>query len=391
MTHMPKPDAMTMSDGPLPTLTIRSGRIAAANAAACRLFERSEEDAASRLVGRSLSDLVTAVRDQPFGFPEDVADADAAEARWTVAEWRGADGTPRRAALCIHEPNGAHDDAPRRDWPESFTAILTPLPQPTVSQGSTPGHSLAEAADAHHQLVRLFANLAHEMRTPLNAIIGFGEILENQHFGPLSDRYVDYSHDITAAGRYLLAIVNGALEIGSVSGGHRLQESTVELAPLIKSAINILSARADDKGIEITFDRQEAGVLVIADETKITQVLANVLSNAIKYSRRVSRVRVTSGFRDDRSFAIRIADEGVGMSAADIETALLPFGRADYATGQAEPGMGLGLPISKAILEAHGGSLEIESKPAAGTVVSIVLPADRIIRPEENFLSSLVG
>lgn len=383
---------MSVMESPLPVLVVQDGRITQVNVPAARLLGASDDDGAASLVGRRVGDLLTVLDTPGIDFSDFDPGMGETNGRWIAIQWRGPDGKLHDAALFIHDIQGSGEDADEAtiEWPETFTAILTPLPRHAGRGKTETPPPPPDAADVHQQLVRLFANLAHEMRTPLNAIIGFGEILESQHFGPLSERYVEYSHDITAAGRYLFGIVNGALEIGSITGGHRLQESTIELAPTIRSATNILSAQAAEKGIEISLELKDDAFLVIADATKMMQALTNVLSNAIKYSRRISRIRIEADFQDDDTFVIRIADEGVGMSDSEIETALLPFGRADYATGQAEPGMGLGLPITKAILEAHGGTLRLESKPTVGTTANIVLPAHRIIRPEENFLSSLI-
>ncbi|MCR9218623.1 MAG: HAMP domain-containing histidine kinase [Alphaproteobacteria bacterium] len=364
---------MDMSLFDPPSLHVVQSRIRSLNESARALFEVEED---RRVIGAPVAELVTIRYDRPLAFaPSAARSGTRVPEAWRLAEWRDALGERRSAAVWLGPEGAAHGAKA-----QSFTALFAPLPQIEAPQRDPA---------ASEQIVRLFANLAHEMRTPLNAIIGFGEILANEHFGELSPRYKDYSRDITTAGRYLLAIVNGALEIGRLTGADTIEESTFELQAALRSSLSILESRLAEKAITCRMEPGPPGVMLVADQTKMVQVFTNVLSNAVKYSKSLTTITVSYALSDRGEMTIQFEDAGVGMSEADIRTALLPFGRADFAMERAESGTGLGLPIAKAIIDAHGGRLEIDSKPLSGTTVRVVVPADRVIAPGAGFLSGL--
>jgi two-component system, cell cycle sensor histidine kinase PleC len=239
-------------------------------------------------------------------------------------------------------------------------------------------------ADARHEargrIADVFANLAHEMRTPLNAVIGFGEILVGEHFGPLAARYKDYSRDIVGAGYHLLALVNGALDLGRASAGpDTLDERPVELRAVLTSTIAMLQRSATLKSITVEVADLAGLPLIYADETRMRQLFVNLVSNAIKYSPVGRGVTIKHWIEDDGQVCIDVVDGGVGMSIDEVAIALLPFGRTESAMRTGEAGTGLGLPICKAIVEAHGGRLTIDSAPRRGTTISVVLPANRLL------------
>lgn len=235
-------------------------------------------------------------------------------------------------------------------------------------------------AEARGQIADVFANLAHEMRTPLNAVIGFGEILLGEHFGPLAGRYRDYARDIVGAGYHLLALVNGALDLGRASAGAAsLDERPVEFRSVLSSAIAMLEQAAAAKSIALTVDDLAGLPLVYADETRMRQLFVNLIGNAVKYSPSSRPVVVRHRLDDDGEIRIDVVDHGTGMTREEVAIALLPFGRTESAIRTGEAGTGLGLPISKAIVEAHGGRMTIDSAPRRGTTVTVVLPANRLV------------
>ncbi|WP_421875515.1 sensor histidine kinase [Pacificispira sp.] len=252
--------------------------------------------------------------------------------------------------------------------------------------------AITERSLPNEALTQLFSNLSHEMLTPLNAVIGFSEVISHQHFGPVPERYRSYSDDINASGQYLLAMVKSMLELGKLSSGpDAMDESTVELGVVIDQAVRIVGNLAGEKGSTVTLSGFDAAPTLFADELKLTQVFTNLLSNALKYSQRGSEIRavydgVTGGFA-----VLRVIDNGIGMSSNDVATALMPFGRASYSFNAAESGTGLGLPIARAIVISHGGWLEIKSSPGMGTTVIIGLPEDRVLSDDDGGLAGLLG
>lgn len=235
-------------------------------------------------------------------------------------------------------------------------------------------------AEARGRIADVFANLAHEMRTPLNAVIGFGEILLGEHFGPLAVRYKDYARDIVGAGYHLLALVNGALDLGRASAGAAsLDERPVELHAALSSAVTMLEPAAAAKSIALNITDPAGMPIVYADETRMRQLFVNLIGNAIKYSASGRSVLVRHRVVEAGDVWIDVIDGGAGMTREEVAIALLPFGRTESAIRTGEAGTGLGLPICKAIVEAHGGRMVIDSVPRRGTTVSIMLPANRLV------------
>lgn len=251
---------------------------------------------------------------------------------------------------------------------------------------------LESASESRNRIAEVFANLAHEMRTPLNAVIGFGEILQGEHFGALAARYKQYARDIVGAGYHLLSLVNGALDLGRVSAGAAaLEERPVELRAVLGSALTMLEPPAAAKAIPLEIDDLAGLPLIYADETRMRQLFVNLIGNAIKYSPRGRPVLVRHRLTEAGEVCIEVADGGVGMTKEEIAIAMLPFGRTESAMRTGEAGTGLGLPISRAIVEAHGGRLLVESMPRRGTTVTVLLPANRLVAaPGHGGLLSLL-
>jgi len=347
---------------PAPLLLIVRGHVVAANVAARDLLQTSTPD---NLTGCTLDQIVT-VLDPDDGRTMGSHGA-AYDHDWQHARATRADGIKIDVLIRITGDTGETTMEP---------AVVTLAPVDTAHVFR------AEAtirATAHHQIVRLFANLAHEMRTPLNAVIGFGQILAGKHFGPLSDKYSAYADDIVGAGQHLLGLVNGALDLGRVGAGPgSLDERAVELGRLLESALAMVASHAAGKSIRISVPDATGMPVILADETRLRQVLINLLSNAIKYTPDRRRIGITYK-RSDDELLLTVWDDGDGMTADQLETAMLPFGRTETAMRSGEAGTGLGLPICKAIAEAHEGSLEVESSPGHGTRVTVSLPSSRIV------------
>lgn len=240
---------------------------------------------------------------------------------------------------------------------------------------------------------RFLANMSHELRTPMNAIIGFSEMMVRNVFGPIGNpHYLDYAHNIHASGTHLLRLVDEILDVTKLEAGKvELIEQPIELRALVDEAVSLMqpSALRDRIGIEV--DLPADLPRISADPLKTKQVLINLVSNAVKFTPRGGQVRISARRDSNGSLTIDVADTGIGISAQDIELALIPFSRLEsrehttrLRRSKADAGLtstGLGLPLAKMIMEKHGGSLTIESRVGKGTKVKMRFPAGRILSP----------
>jgi signal transduction histidine kinase len=239
---------------------------------------------------------------------------------------------------------------------------------------------VAEAADRSKSV--FLANMSHELRTPLNAIIGFSGMISARLFGPLADKYVEYAKIIGASGHHLLAIINDILDTAKADADKlRLIEQKVDLAEVVGLGSQIVQDMARRAGIDFASEIEGPLPKVIGDPAKLTQILVNLLTNAIKFSQPGGRVRLKVGQAPHQGVTFSVEDTGIGMSADEIAIALEPFGQIDAGLTRKNDGVGLGLPLTKRLIELHGGAMEIKSKPGQGTVVTVRLPEER---PEER-------
>ncbi len=233
-----------------------------------------------------------------------------------------------------------------------------------------------EAEKASRTKSMFLANMSHEIRTPLNAVIGFSQIIEQGMFGPQPARYREYATLIRRSGEHLLTIINDILDIAKLqSGKTELRLESAALAPIIDEAVRLVAPRAEAARLSLVQDIAPGLPPVRVDLTRIRQVLLNLLSNAIKFTPPDGSVTVTARARDG-TVEIAVRDTGIGMDEADIPKALEPFGQISNAMTRAHEGTGLGLPLSKSLVELHGGRFSLASRPGAGTTVTINLPAD---------------
>ncbi len=248
-----------------------------------------------------------------------------------------------------------------------------------------------DAETANRAKTEFLANMSHELRTPLNAIMGFSELMEQQLLGPLSEKYRGYAGSIHASGAHLLQIINDILDIARIeSGDAELIEEIFTPLSAAESSVRLIEQRARAKTIEVSVDVAPDLPQIFADKRKIKQVLINLLSNAVKFTDDGGKVSVSARMIGS-GLAIVISDNGIGMRASDIPTALAPFGQVDSALERKFEGTGLGLPLSKILVELHGGTLRIDSELGRGTTVTIALPEERLIRAEDAALQPPAG
>jgi signal transduction histidine kinase len=223
------------------------------------------------------------------------------------------------------------------------------------------------------------ANMSHELRTPLNAIIGFSEIISNELFGPIANaKYLEYIKDINASSLHLLSIINDVLDMSKIEAGKlELAKEVVHIENVIGEVMRMVHERARSRNIELTAQLSEEEVDIWADERSMKQIFLNLLSNAIKFSKEGGSVHVRVIADRPDAAVLEIEDHGIGMTEEEQERALQPFGQAKPVTTRNYGGTGLGLPITKGLVEAHGGTLTLDSRAGYGTIVRIVLPRER--------------
>ena len=231
----------------------------------------------------------------------------------------------------------------------------------------------AEAASRSKS--QFLANMSHELRTPLNAIIGFSEILKNHTFGPVgNERYEGYIEDIHASGHHLLSLINDVLDMAKIEAGKfEPVVTTNSVDDLVQEVRRMIKGRIAEAQLTLTVNMPSDPVVSDFDRRAIKQVLINLLANAIRFTDAggLITLRVRS---DSRSLIIQVQDTGAGIPAEHMNRLLQPFEQMSDMTRRGQEGTGLGLSLSKALVEAHGGSLVIESEVGVGTRVSLRLP-----------------
>jgi signal transduction histidine kinase len=238
-------------------------------------------------------------------------------------------------------------------------------------------------AEAHAALKRegtakseFLAHMSHELRTPLNAIIGFSDVINNQIYGPIgNERYADYLKDIQSSADHLLHIVNEVLDLARIEAGElTLELGAVSPQYIAQFIMRLLERQAIEKGLtlDIQLMPELADRQLMTDEVRLKQVVINLMSNAIKFTESGGKVRMTVGVRD-QSVYFKIADTGVGMTEDEIQKALLPFMQVGSPLHRRQ-GTGLGLPLSRQLIDRLGGTFAITSSPGVGTTVTITLP-----------------
>jgi len=240
--------------------------------------------------------------------------------------------------------------------------------------------ALAESARARKAMSNFLAMMSHELRTPLNAIIGFSDVLQREQFGPLGgSRYIEYARDIHGAGTHLLSLISDILDISKAEAGKlELRSVPVDVPDAIASCLKLTAHRAQQANLSVSTDIDEGLPFLDADEMKLKQMLLNLLSNAIKFNRPRGNIHIAAAMVEGE-MVIRVADNGIGIAAEDIPTALSPFGRVDSALARTTEGTGLGLPLVRVMMELHGGRLVLDSVVDEGTTVSLHFPAGRVL------------
>jgi len=223
-------------------------------------------------------------------------------------------------------------------------------------------------------------HLSHELRTPLTAVIGFAELMRDELLGPLaSPRYRDAAGQIVTAGDYMLELINNLLDLARIEAGRmELYEEACSLALLTDATAAMMADRAARGSVALDWDIPDDLPSLYGDPTLIRQMLTNLIGNALKFTPPGGRVSVAAALDPDGGLSLRVGDTGRGMAPDQIPLALTPFCQVHDRMTVPEHGSGLGLPLTCALMELHGGRLAIDSAPGSGTTITLIFPAARV-------------
>jgi PAS domain S-box-containing protein len=244
-----------------------------------------------------------------------------------------------------------------------------------------------EAAElANRAKSKFLANMSHELRTPLNAIIGFSEIMRQEMFGPLgSDRYREYTSDIQDSGRHLLNVIDDILDISKIEAGrYALEDEEVDMAAVLRWSVDIMRARTMDKAQQVRLQMLDPMPVLNADQRAMRQIMLNLLSNAAKFTGEGGNIEVSACLDEDGNLSISVRDDGIGIPEDKLAEVMEPFGQVDDTNARQHGGTGLGLPITKSLIEMHGGSFALESTVGEGTTARMTLPGRRLTWPADK-------
>ncbi len=270
-----------------------------------------------------------------------------------------------------------------------------------------------EAVRANRAKSEFLANMSHELRTPLNSIIGFSEVLADRHFGPLNTKQAKYVDNILNSGRHLLDLINDILDLSKVEAGKmELEISRVSVGKLLRDSLVMIKERARKRAlrVELSIDEELREARFAGDERKLKQIMFNLLSNAVKFSLEGCSIHVSAvsgspadggekfsdnGFqnakayaigkmgRHERILAVRVADSGIGIAPENQHKIFRSFEQIDSSYAKKEPGTGLGLSLTKSLVELHGGRIWVESEGVGkGSALVFVIPMPNAAPPD---------
>ena len=219
------------------------------------------------------------------------------------------------------------------------------------------------------------ANMSHELRTPLNAIIGFSDSVRSGVLPP--EKQNEYLGDIKDSGEHLLKLINDILDISAIEVRKiSLNKDIFNVKDLVQSVYRASKLLAENFGVALDYEYRGPDGQATGDDRRIKQIMMNLLSNAIKFTPRGGAVQFNIGMDGDKNLVVRVTDNGIGMDADGLKTALMPFGQVAGPLTRSHKGTGLGLPLSKELCELLGGIFKIESRPGSGTTVEATLPLE---------------
>ena len=261
---------------------------------------------------------------------------------------------------------------------QKFCAVLRDLtPWKKIEREIETARKDAEHASALKS--DFLAKVSHEIRTPLNAILGFAEVIMEERFGPIgNERYKDYLKDIHSSGAHVMSLVNDLLDLSKIEAGKlELTFGSVDANRIVSECISLMQPQASRARVIIRSSLAQRLPNIVADERSLRQIVLNLLSNAVKFNEAGGQVIVSTALTDAGHAVIRIRDTGIGMSDSELQVAMEPF--RQIATARRAGGTGLGLPLTKALVEANRASFTIKSKQNDGTLIEVAFPPTRVL------------
>ncbi len=240
-----------------------------------------------------------------------------------------------------------------------------------------------QAEAANRAKSSFLASMSHELRTPLNAVIGFADIMHQGLFGPLGNaRYDEYVSSIQQSGQHLLSLINDILDMSRIEAGRvELNEDRIDVSMVLEDCLDLVAVQARAKNVRVDFPRGQSDGALWADERAMRQMVLNLLSNAVKFTAEGGSVTVQHGTAADGWYEISITDTGIGMAENEVARVFEPFARGgSQLVRQQYDGTGLGLPITRRLVELHGGRIQLKSQIGAGTTALLRFPPERISR-----------
>jgi signal transduction histidine kinase len=282
---------------------------------------------------------------------------------------------PAKLASTSAPPSASVEDAATMQ--KIARAIRTGFGKAPVDDTAVESTPEASPAKAPAEMPDL-SKLAHELRTPLSAIAVAAEIMKEQRFGPIeNERYRSYTADIHDNARHALAVINRLLGEAAVSASQRFEAVPLDLNAMAENSVSAVHPLAEEAQITLSHELHSSMPLVLADAMTVKQILFNLLTNAIKFTKAGGEVRVVTGLGFNRSLFIAVQDSGIGMSAEEIARALDAESPPRPERKEAG-GLGIGLPLALKLARANGAHLEVDSTPGEGTAVALIFPKERI-------------
>jgi signal transduction histidine kinase len=235
-----------------------------------------------------------------------------------------------------------------------------------------------EASFANSAKTDFLAHMSHELRTPLNSIIGYSEIIREQFYGKLgNEKYIDCASSVHSSGYHLLHLINDILDLSKIEAGEMtIDQEAIDVLKLLDQCVDMIRGSKEAREISICTNYGENIPSIFADEILLKKVVLNLLSNALKFSKSGEHVTISASVLQHGQFTFTVSDTGIGISKEDLPRVLLPFGQARSSVHKTHSGTGLGLSLTKQIVELHGGSLAIESELQKGTTVIVTIPIE---------------
>jgi PAS domain S-box-containing protein len=239
-----------------------------------------------------------------------------------------------------------------------------------------------QAEFANRSKTEFLANMSHELRTPLTIINGNSEVLSTEMFGPIDNpKYLEYAKNIQEAGEHLLGLITDILDVSRIEMDRlELNEEDLDVDAVISSCHTLIKGRAHEEGLELGLEIEEGLPVLRGEELRIKQVVLNLLSNAIKFTPKGGTVTLKAATDEDGRVMFSVTDTGIGIAAEDQTRVMDTFGQVEGAYSRQFQGAGIGLPLSKKLVELHGGTLELDSELGVGTTVTARFPLERVIK-----------